>query len=279
MSAAARLRELLRAPAMVVAPFVYDCLQAKIAEHTGFEAVYMTGFGTAAARGFPDLGLLTMSEMVQNVRAIAHAVNLPVICDADTGYGNPLNVWRTVREYEEAGAAALHIEDQVWPKKCGFLAGKQVIPMEDMVGKVRAACDARRDPAFVIIARTDALAVNGWDDVVRRGRAYRAAGADLIFVDGIRTLDDLKTYTARLGDLPLLYNGALLPVAELARFGFKLTIHISSLMAAYVNFRDALRQLKATGVMDVPFDRHLFEELTELMGVPAAEALAAKYSS
>ncbi len=279
MSAAARLRELLRAPSMIVAPFVYDCLQAKIAERTGFDAVYMTGFGTAAARGFPDLGLMTMTEMVQNVRAIAHAVKVPVICDADTGYGNPLNVWRTVREYEDAGAAALHIEDQVWPKKCGFLAGKQVIPMEDMVPKVRAACDARRDPAFVIIARTDALAVNGWDDVVRRCRAYHAAGADLLFVDGIRTLEDLKNYTARLGDLPLLYNGALLPVAELARYGFKLTIHISSLMAAYVNFRDALRQLKTTGVMDVPFTGRLFEELTELMGVPETEAIAKKYSA
>ncbi len=279
MSAAARLRELLGAPSMIVAPFVYDCLQAKIAERTGFDAVYMTGFGTAAARGFPDLGLMTMTEMVQNVRAIAHAVKVPVICDADTGYGNPLNVWRTVREYEDAGAAALHIEDQVWPKKCGFLAGKQVIPMEDMVPKVRAACDARRDPAFVIIARTDALAVNGWDDVVRRCRAYHAAGADLLFVDGIRTLEDLKNYTARLGDLPLFYNGALLPVAELARYGFKLTIHISSLMAAYVNFRDALRQLKTTGVMDVPFTGRLFEELTELMGVPETEAIAKKYSA
>src|SRR5579863_634132 len=118
----ARLRELLKGPEMLVAPFVYDCLQAKIVERTGFKAVYMTGFGTAAARGFPDLGLLTMTEMAQNVRAIAHAVKIPVICDADTGYGNPVNVWRTVREYEEAGASALHIEDQVWPKKCGFLS-------------------------------------------------------------------------------------------------------------------------------------------------------------
>src|SRR5246127_3561390 len=149
--AAKDLRTKLNGSSMVLAPFVYDALQAKIAEDLGFEAVYMTGFGTAAARGFPDLGLLTMTEMVQNVRAIAHAVEVPVICDADTGYGNPLNVWRTVREYEEAGAAALHIEDQIWPKKCGFLSGKQVIPMAEMGPKVRAACDARRDPAFVII--------------------------------------------------------------------------------------------------------------------------------
>lgn len=275
---AARLRELLNGPEMVVAPFAYDCLQAKIIERTGFQAVYMTGFGTAAARGFPDLGLLTMSEMVQNVRAIAHAVKIPVICDADTGYGNPVNVWRTVREYEEAGASALHIEDQVWPKKCGFLSGKEVIPLEQMVPKVRAACDARRDPNFVIIARTDALAVNGWDDVVRRCRAYRAAGADLVFVDGIRTREDLKNYASRLGDLPLLYNGALLPIAELARYPFKLNIHTSSLMAAYVGFRDALQQLKATGSLELPITGGLFGELIELLGVPETEALSKRYT-
>src|SRR5499425_748119 len=173
MNPAKQFREKRSQAPRVVAPFVYDALQAKLAERVGFEAVYMTGFGTAAARGFPDLGLLTMSEMVENVRTIARSVQIPVICDADTGYGNPVNVWRTVNEYERAGAAALHIEDQVWPKKCGFLAGKQVIPLEEMVPKVRAACDARRDRNFVIIARTDALAVNGWDDVVRRCHAYR----------------------------------------------------------------------------------------------------------
>jgi 2-methylisocitrate lyase-like PEP mutase family enzyme len=273
-----QLRQLLDGPEMLVAPFVYDCLQAKIAEHIGFQAVYMTGFGTAAARGFPDLGLLTMSEMVQNVRAISHAVKIPVICDADTGYGNPVNVWRTVREYEEAGAAALHIEDQVWPKKCGFLAGKQVIPLEEMVPKVRAACDARQDRNFVIIARTDALAVNGWDDVVRRSQAYRAAGADLTFVDGIRTLEDLKNYASKLADLPLLYNGALLPIAETATYGFKLNIHTSSLMAAYVHFRDSLQELKDTGKLDLPITGHLFGELIELMGVPETEALSKKYT-
>jgi 2-methylisocitrate lyase-like PEP mutase family enzyme len=275
----AHLREMLNGTEMVVAPFVYDGLQAKIAAQTGFKAVYMTGFGTAAARGYPDLGLITMTEMVQNVRTIARAVDLPVICDADTGYGNAVNVWRTVREYEEAGAAALHIEDQVFPKRCGFLAGKQVIPMEEMVPKVRAACDARRDPGFVIIARTDALAVNGWGDVAKRTRAYRAAGADLIFVDGIRTIDDLKRYSTELGDLPLLYNGSLLPVADLARYGFKVTIHTGTLMAGFVAMRDAMRQLKDTGVLDIPITGHLFEELIETLGVPEMEALSKKYTT
>ena len=278
MNPAKQLREKLNRTPMVVAPFVYDALQAKLAERVGFEAVYMTGFGTAAARGFPDLGLLTMSEMVENVRTIARSVQIPVICDADTGYGNPVNVWRTVNEYERAGAAALHIEDQVWPKRCGFLAGKQVIPQDEMVPKVRAACDARRNPDTVIIARTDALAVNGWDDVVRRATAYREAGADLIFVDGIRTLDDLRNYAERLKTLPLLYNGQLLPVAELARHGFKLTIYSGTLLHYYQSARNALSELKQTGALKPVAEDNAFRELIDLLGVDEMDALGKKYT-
>ena len=278
MNPAKQLREKLNLTSMVVAPFVYDALQAKIAERVGFEAVYMTGFGTAAARGFPDLGLLTMSEMVENVRTIARSVQIPVICDADTGYGNPVNVWRTVNEYERAGAAALHIEDQVWPKRCGFLAGKQVIPQDEMVPKVRAACDARRNPDTVIIARTDALAVNGWDDVVHRATAYREAGADLIFVDGIRTLDDLRNYAGRLKNLPLLYNGQLLPVGELARHGFKLTIYSGTLLHYYQSARNALSELKQTGALKPVAQDNAFRELIDLLGVDEMDALGKKYT-
>ena len=278
MNAAKQLREKLNRTPMVVAPFVYDALQAKIAERVGFEAVYMTGFGTAAARGLPDLGLLTMSEMVENVRTIARSVQIPVICDADTGYGNPVNVWRTVNEYERAGAAALHIEDQVWPKRCGFLAGKQVIPQDEMVPKVRAACDARHNPDTVIIARTDALAVNGWDDVVRRATAYREAGADLIFVDGIRTLDDLRNYAERLKNLPLLYNGQLLPVAELARHGFRLTIYSGTLLHYYQSARNALSELKETGAVKPVAPDNAFRELIDLLGVDEMDALGKKYT-
>jgi len=279
MNSAQELRAKLNGPQMVVAPFVYDALQAKIAERLGFEAVYMTGFGTAAARGFPDLGLLTMSEMVENVRTIARSVKIPVVCDADTGYGNPTNVWRTVREYEHAGAAALHIEDQVWPKRCGFLTGKQVIAMEEMVPKVRAACDARSNAETVIIARTDALAINGWKDVERRAHAYRDAGADLIFVDGIRTLDDLGEYTKRLKDLPLLYNGQLLPVPGLASCGFKLTIYSGTLLAYYESVREALATLKATGTLKGDLQGKAFRELIELLGVDEIDALGKKYNS
>jgi len=277
-NAAKQLREQLNSSSMVVAPFVYDALQAKIAERVGFEAVYMTGFGTAAARGSPDLGLLTMSEMVENARSIARSVKIPVICDADTGYGNPTNVWRTVNEYEHAGAAALHIEDQVWPKRCGFLTGKQVVALDEMVLKVRAARDARRNADTVIIARTDALAVNGWDDVVRRAHAYRDAGADLIFVDGIRTLDDLHNYATRLKDLPLLYNGQLLPIAELASYGFKMTIYSGTLLHYYQAARDALTELKQTGALKTQSQDKAFLELIDLLGVAEIDALGKKYS-
>jgi 2-methylisocitrate lyase-like PEP mutase family enzyme len=262
---------------MRLAPFVYDALQAKLAEAAGFELVYMTGFGTAAARGYPDVGLLTLTEMVENARSIARAVSVPVVSDADTGYGNPINVVRTVHEFESAGVAAIHIEDQVWPKRCGFLEGKQVIPLEEMVPKVRAACAERSDPDFVVIARTDALQSNGWDDAERRARAYRDAGADLVFVDGIRTLEDLETYAQRLGDLPLVYNGQLLPAGELEERGFALNLHMGAFGAAFRAVRDALHELRSSGRVAGGEDPRLFAELIALLGVPEVLELGRRY--
>jgi 2-methylisocitrate lyase-like PEP mutase family enzyme len=232
---------------MLVAPFVLNAMHAKIAAAVGFEAVYMTGAGTAAERGFPDVGLLTMTEMVTNARYIANAVRIPVICDADTGYGNPLNVQRTVREYEAAGVAAIHLEDQLFPKKCGFFAGKQVIPLEEHVQKIRAALDARTDPDFVIIARCDAYAVTGWEDTVRRCWAYRDAGADLVFVDGIKTLEDLRRYATDLADLPRMYNGDLASTQEVAALGYRLMICGSTIWLVYKQVRDAFEELQHTG--------------------------------
>jgi 2-methylisocitrate lyase-like PEP mutase family enzyme len=276
-----RLRELLAGDTMVVGPLLFDGLQAKIAQAAGFPLVYMSGAGTAAARGYPDVGLITMTEMVQNLRYIAAAVEVPVISDADTGYGNTLNVWRTVREYEDAGAAALHIEDQVFPKRCGFLAGKQVIPQAEMATKVRAACEARRDPNLVIIGRCDALAVNGWDDVERRCRTYREAGADLIFVDGIKTRDDLDTYAKRLGDLPLLYNGQLLPVAELARFPFRVNINATVLEVLFRTLQSAMAELRTTGTVAGVKNRNydFVNDFFTVLGLGHIMELEKRYSS
>jgi 2-methylisocitrate lyase-like PEP mutase family enzyme len=226
----------------------------------------------------PDLGLLTMSEMVANARWICRAVEIPVICDADTGYGNPLNVIRTVEEYEDAGAASIHIEDQIWPKRCGFLEGKQVIPRDEMVQKVRAACDGRRDSNFAIIARTDALQGEGWGGAEERARSYFEAGADLIFVDGIRTINDLDEYSRRLSDLPRLYNGQLLPTDEIESRGFKVMIHTGTLAVAYRALRDAMRELREGGRIAAAEDSSIFAELLNLLDVPEALARSSRYS-
>jgi 2-methylisocitrate lyase-like PEP mutase family enzyme len=250
MKATTKLRHMLNSDGMIVAPFIMNALHAKIAEAVGFEAVYMTGAGTAAEKGFPDVGLLTMTEMVTNAKYIANAVNIPVVCDADTGYGNALNVQRTVREYEAAGVAGIHIEDQLFPKKCGFFEGKQVIPLEEQVQKIRAALDARTDPDFVIVARCDAYAVTGWEDTVRRCRAYKDAGADLVFVDGIKTMDDLTNYARDLQDLPRMYNGDLASTREVEELGYKLMICGSTIWLVYRQVREAFEELKQSGKVD-----------------------------
>src|ERR671937_1599063 len=195
----ASLRELLERSEPLLAPGAYDALGARLIEAAGFRAVYMTGFGTAASvLGRPDVGLLGMSEMVDNARRIVEAVDVPVIADANTGYGNPINVIRTVQEYERAGVAAIHIEDQLAPKKCGHMEGKQLIPCQEMVQKIRAAVAARRSPDFLLIARTDARAVEGLDATLARARAYREAGADVLFVEAPQTVDELRTVAQAL---------------------------------------------------------------------------------
>ena len=276
MRTTTRLRELLASGRLVVAPFCLNALHAKIAEAAGFEAVYMTGAGTAAERGFPDVGLLTQTEMVQNARFIANAVSVPVVCDADTGYGNAINVRRTVREYEDAGVAGIHIEDQVFPKKCGFFEGKQVIPRAEMVQKLRAALDARTDPDFVIIARCDAYAVTGWEDTVDRCRAYIEAGADMVFVDGIKTVDDIHTYARDLEDVPRMYNGDLLPTQDMDRLGYRFMICGSTIWLVYKAVKDAFDELKSTGKVNP--DRYGTRwDVAGLLGLDEIYALEQKY--
>lgn len=269
------------AEGMVLAPFVYDGFTALIAQGQGAKAVYMTGHGTSAQLGLPDVGLASMAEMAANLGYIANAVEVPVISDADTGYGNAINAQRTVREYEAAGAAALHLEDQIFPKRCGFFEGKQCIPMEEHVQKIRAALDARADPDLVIIARTDAVAPNGWDDAVRRAEAYRAAGADLVFVDGIKTPDDLDTYTRRLveQDIPCLYNGALEPAPEVAARGFKIMITGGGHFLSYVAVLQALQDVKRGGGIGEPRDTERFNATTSLLGLPEIYELEKRYAA
>ena len=247
MKSTTRFRQMLGSDGMIVAPFVMNALHAKIAEASGFEAVYMTGAGTAAERGFPDVGLITQTEMVQNARYVAKAVSVPVVCDSDTGYGNPINVWRTVREYEDAGVAAIHTGDQVFPKKCGFFEGNLVIPEEDMVQKIRAALDARTDPDFTVIARCDAYAVTGWEDTVKRCRAYMGAGADMLFLDGVKTVDDIHAYATDLQEFPRLYNGDLLPTHEVEEMGYKLMICGGTRWLVHQAVQESFEELKATG--------------------------------
>jgi carboxyvinyl-carboxyphosphonate phosphorylmutase len=246
---------MLREPGIIVAPGAYDCLTAKIIQQAGFPAVYMTGAGTAMSRlGYPDLSLVTMTEMVANAASIAAAVDVPVIADADTGFGTILNIQRTVQAYERAGVAALHMEDQEFPKRCGHLDGKRVIPTSEMVQKIHAAVDARTDADFVIIVRCDALAVTGWDDAMARCEAYVRAGADVLFIEALRTQEEAQR-AVRLFDRPLLYNvvetgkSPLLPVPELERMGFKLVIFpVSALLTVCNAVAHVMQELKRQGL-------------------------------
>jgi carboxyvinyl-carboxyphosphonate phosphorylmutase len=282
-----RLRELLVQRDILVAPGAYDAFSARLIAQAGFPAVYMTGFGTAASvLGQPDVGLLTMSEMVSRAAALAAVVgDRPLIADADTGYGNPINVRRTVREYERAGVAAIHIEDQIWPKKCGHMEGKQVIPVDEMVQKIHAAVDARQDPDFVIIARTDANAVYGLEDALHRGRAYREAGADTIFIEAPRSIEELHAIAQAFPDVPLLYNWAesgktpLLSLEEIHALGYQLVIFpVSMLFAATHALLELLEVLKQ-GRTPLAFAERMatFSQFTDQIGLPDIQALERRY--
>ena len=219
MTGATGLRALLRGETMVIAPGAYDGLTAKLIAQAGFPAVYMTGAGTSVSQGYPDFGLLTMSEMVDNAARIVRSVDVPVIADADTGYGNELNVFRTVQEYEQRGVAGIHIEDQVSPKKCGHLDDKEIVSREDYVAKIRAAVAAKRDGDFMIIARTDARAVAGLDEAVARVNAALAAGADMAFVEAPQTMEELAAVPQQVRG-PCLLNvvrGGKTPEIDLLR--------------------------------------------------------------
>src|SRR4051794_39114515 len=283
-----RLRELIGRPAPLVAPGAYDALSARLIEQAGFDAVYMTGFGTTASLiGRPDVGLLTGSEMVDNTRRIVAAVDVPVIADADTGYGNAINVVRTVQLYEQAGVAGIQLEDQVLPKKCGHMSGKALIGADEMVGKIRAAVEARRDPDLVIIARTDAVAVQGLDEAITRAHAFADAGADLLFVEAPTSEDDIARVAKELeGVAPPVFNwaeGGRTPPLSLERIGelgFSLVIYpIGTLLAATAGIRSLLETLKADGTPTAAMPGLPgFGEFTDLIGLPEVQALERRFS-
>lgn len=252
MSGGSKLRKLM-GDGMVVAPGAYDGLTARLISQADFAAVYMTGGGTSSGFGYPDYGLLTMSEMVENAGRIVDAVELPVISDADNGYGNELNTYRTIRAFEKAGVAGVHIEDQAFPKKCGHLDDKELIPLEDYVAKIRAAADARRSDDFVIIARTDARASLGFEEGVRRCNAALEAGADVAFLEAMQTVDELKAAPKEIHGLCLLnvVRGGKTPevsFAEAEEMGYKIAIVPGLLLIQAIGACDqALADMKAEG--------------------------------
>jgi len=266
---------------LIMAPGAYDAWSARLIEKAGFGAVYMTGYGVSASvLGRPDIGLISMQEMAEMAKNINYAVDLPVIADADNGYGGALNVVRTVQEYEGCGIAAIQLEDQVMPKRCGHMEGKQLVPQEEMEAKVRAAVYARRDPDTVIIARTDARAVNGFDDAVRRCIAYVEAGADVIFLEAPQSIDEVKQ-AAQVIKAPLLANMVehgktpLLTKAELEQIGYKIAIYpTTALYAATKQIMDVMSILlqQETNAACMPYTVD-FPTFYDMIGVPQARQL------
>jgi len=282
------MRELLAKPEIVVAPGAHDALTAKIIAHTGFDVVYMTGYGQAASHlGCPDVGLLTQTEMLSRASNFVEALSgrdAAVFADADTGFGNAVNVIRTVRLYEKAGVAAIQLEDQVSPKKCGHMTGRQVVAMEEMVGKIKAAVSARQDPDLIIVARTDARTAHGMEEALRRAKAYDEAGADVIFLESPETVEEMKAITSTISK-PCLANMVeggrtpLLSVKELQDIGFKLVIFpTASTYATCKAMSDLMAGLKAHG-STAPLMGNMvpFEQFNTLIGLPAIRELEAAY--
>ncbi len=287
MRTTTKFRQLLNQPGIIQAPGAYDCLTAKLIQQAGFPAVYMTGAGTSVAQlGYPDLGLATMTDMIANAGSIADILDVPLIADADTGYGGILNVRRTIRQYERAGVAAVHIEDQEMPKRCGHLDDKKVVSTQDMVQKIRAAVDARTDDDFTIIVRTDSIAVTGWEDAMHRCEQYMKAGADALFVEALRTPEEVEQVAKNL-DIPLLYNfvesgkSPLLSAADLEKFGFKIVIYPASALLSVTHIvEQVMAQLKGTGTTAHLMDKMVtLEACFEAVGLSSMLAEDAQFAS
>lgn len=279
------LNDILEEKELIMVPGALDALTAKLVEEQGFDAVHMTGFGTSVSNfGLPDRGLITLTEMVQTASRMVDAITIPLIADAETGFGNPLNVVRTVKQFEKAGVAGLHIEDQVWPKRCGHMSGKSVIEVDEMVGKIRAAVDTRKNPNFVIIARTDALATHGFDHAIERCKIYAEAGADMLFIDGVKRMGHLKKIPKLLKDKPNIVNmGPLTPnlsADELKKLGYSIAAYPGiCLVAKILACREDLKRLKETGRQrDFIEIVQAFPNFNEFLGDTRYSELERKYA-
>jgi 2-methylisocitrate lyase-like PEP mutase family enzyme len=281
------LKKLLQSKDPILAPGAYDAMSALLIQEAGFDVVYMTGFGSSASQlGQPDVGLLTMPEMVSNAKWIVQAVDVPVIADGDTGYGNPLNVIRTVTEYA-AGVSAIQLEDQVSPKKCGHMDGKQVIPAEEMARKISAAVDARKSENFMIIARTDARAAEGIDSAIDRVSRYKEAGADILFVEAPQSVDEIEKVGKSFSGTPLLFNwlegGKTPPVSYnfLRKNGFKIILFpLCTIFAANKTIREVLSSIKKEGTPENVMNRFpTFDEFTDIIGLPQIKKLERRYKT
>jgi 2-methylisocitrate lyase-like PEP mutase family enzyme len=282
-----RLRQLLAGDGIVMGGGAHDAFSARIVEQAGFDLCVVTGAGVAACRGYPDVGLVTLEEMTRNARYIADAIAIPVIVDADNGYGNAINVVRTVREFEHAGVAGLHLEDQTWPKRCGHMMGKTVIEKDEMCQKLHAAQDAREDPDFVIIARCDAMLVNGLDDVLARGDAYIEAGADMLFCEVRDSMDEVRALASHFKDrVPLHWNYSPSPMVprlsakEVEALGYKTCcFYVQSLMSAAKTMQEVMAEIRKTGSAETIEHRMIgFEDLWDINDMASIREMERKYA-
>ncbi|NMJ86551.1 MAG: oxaloacetate decarboxylase [Thaumarchaeota archaeon] len=279
------LRQLNDKRKIIIMPGVYDALSAKIAEHLSFNAVFQSGYSVSAGiLGMPDYGFLNAGEVVEQARKIARTISIPLIVDVDTGYGNPLTVWRLIRDLEAAGAGGVFLEDQIWPKRCGHMSGKQVISTNEYITKLKAAIEARRSKEFVIVARTDAIEPLGIAEAIRRGREYRKVGADAIFIEAPRTLNELKIIGKSV-DAPLVANmmeggkTPLLSAEELRKIGFRLVVFpLSALFATTYAVREVLQVLKRNGITKSVMNRMVrFEEFNKFVDLQKYKQLEQKH--
>ncbi len=280
------LRKRFSESKILVAPGAYDAFTAKLIESSGFESVYLSGAGVSyTLLGQPDTGQVTQTQMVEKVGTVANATGIPLIADGDTGYGNAVNVMETVRRYEHAGAAAIQLEDQQFPKRCGHLSGKELIPADEMVGKIRAAIYARASDEFLIIARTDALGVAGLEEAILRGKKYVDAGADMLFVESPNSMEELKTVADEFSEIPLMANmveGGVTPLLsadELESMGYSLVIYPNSLTRRFARAGlDLLADLHGNGTTRARLDKMMpFQELNAMLGIEDLKKLEQNY--